>query len=141
MGSEMCIRDRIGVDLKKDPGIIHAAYNDSAGVTASFNLNVLRRLNDELDANFDLDGFRHEAVYDEREGRIEMRLVSLRAQRATVAEQAIDFDADEHIITEYSHKYSQEDFETLARSAGLDPVRAWRDSRGLFSVQYLTVPG
>ncbi len=131
----------IGVDLRKDPAVIHAAYNDSAGVTAAFNLNVLRRLNFELDADFDLDGFRHDAVYDEREGRIEMRLVSVRAQRATVAGQAIDFRADEHIVTEYSHKYAQEDFETLATSAGLEPVRAWRDSRELFSVQYLTVPG
>lgn len=130
----------IGVDLKKDPAVIHAAYNDSAGVTAAFNLNVLRRLNAELDADFDIDGFRHEAVYDEREGRIEMRLVSLEAQRATVAEQAIEFDADEHIVTEYSHKYSQEDFEELAESAGLEPTRAWADPRGLFSVQYLTVP-
>ena len=131
----------IGVDLRKDPAIIHAAYNDSAGVTAAFNLNVLRRLNAELDANFDLDGFRHDAVYDDREGRIEMRLVSLRAQRATVAGHVIDFQSDEHIVTEYSHKYSQQDFETLATSAGLEPVHAWRDSRGLFSVQYLTVPG
>ena len=130
----------IGVDLRKDPDIIHAAYNDSAGVTAAFNLNVLRRLNAELDADFDLDGFRHEAVYDEGEGRIEMRLVSLKPQCATVAEQAIDFNADEHIVTEYSHKYSQQDFETLAISAGLEPVRAWSDSRELFSVQYLTVP-
>ncbi len=130
----------IGVDLQKDPSVVHAAYNDGAGVTAAFNLNVLRRLNAELDATFDLDGFRHEAIYDEREGRIEMRLVSLRSQRAMVADRVIDFSADEHIVTEYSHKYSQEGFETLARSAGLEPTRAWHDSRGLFSVQYLTVP-
>lgn len=131
----------IGVDLKKDPRIIHAAYNDSAGVTAAFNLNVLRRLNAELGANFDLASFRHEAVYDEAQGRIEMRLVSIRAQRVTVAGYPIDFRAGEDVITEYSRKYAQDEFEALARSAGLEPVRAWRDPDGLFSVQYLTVPG
>ena len=131
----------IGVDLKKDPATVHAAYNDSAGVTAAFNLNVLRRLNAELGANFDLDGFRHAAVYDEREGRIEMRLVSLRAQRVAVAGHGIDFREHEHLVTEYSHKYSQDEFAMLATSAGLEPVRAWTDERALFSVQYLIVPG
>jgi len=131
----------IGVDLKKDPGIIRAAYNDRAGVTAAFNLNVLRRLNAELDANFDLASFRHEAIYDEARGRIEMRLVSVRAQRVTVAGYAIDFRAGEPIITEYSRKYAQDEFEALACSTGLEPVCAWRDPDALFSVQYLTVPG
>ncbi len=130
----------IGVDLTKDPAVIRAAYNDSAGVTAAFNLNVLRRLNAELGANFDLASFRHEAVYDESENRIEMRLVSVRDQRVTIARRAIDFRAGEYIITEHSHKYSQDDFETLATSAGLEPFRAWNDPRELFSVQFLTVP-
>lgn len=130
----------IGVDLKKDPAIVRAAYNDSAGVTAAFNLNVLRRLNAELDADFDLDGFGHEAVYDALEGRIEMRLTSLRKQRVSIAGHGVDFLADEHIVTEYSHKYSQDEFAQLATAAGLEPVRAWRDERALFSVQYLTVP-
>lgn len=131
----------IGVDLKKDPRIIHAAYNDSAGVTAAFNLNVLRRLNAELGATFDLASFRHEAVYDEARGRIEMRLVSVRAQRVAVAGCAIELGAGEPIITEYSKKYAQDEFEALARSAGLEPVRAWQDPEAIFSVQYLTVRG
>ena len=130
----------IGVDLTKDPTIIRAAYNDSAGVTAAFNLNVLRRLNAELGANFDLASFRHEAVYDERENRIEMRLISVRDQRVTIARRAIHFGAGEYIITEHSHKYSQEEFEKLATSAGLEPACAWTDPQDLFSVQYLTVP-
>ncbi len=130
----------IGVDLKKDPRIVRAAYNDSAGVTARFNLNVLRRLNSELGANFDLSGFQHKAVYDELQGRIEMRLVSRKAQRARFAGHSIDFRAGEHIVTEYSHKYSLDEFAALARSAGLEPIRAWCDADALFSVHYLTVP-
>ncbi len=127
----------IGVDLKKDPAIIRAAYNDSSGVTAAFNLNVLRRLNRELGANFRLDRFRHEAVYDEAAGRVEMRLVSLEDQVAVVAGRAVQFAAGEYIITEYSHKYSLDGFRALARRAGFVPERAWTDERSLFSVHYM----
>jgi L-histidine Nalpha-methyltransferase len=127
----------VGVDLRKDPAILHAAYNDSRGVTAEFNLNVLRRLNAELGANFDLAAFSHRAVYDETEGRIEMRLVSEREQSVTVAGVAIPFRSGEHIITEYSHKYSLEEFQALAASAGLVASRAWVDDQRLFSVHYL----
>ena len=130
----------IGVDLKKDSRIVRVAYNDTAGVTARFNLNVLRRLNSELGANFDLSSFRHEAVYDELQGRIEMRLVSRKAQRARVAGHSIDFRVGEHILTEYSHKYSLDEFAALARSAGLEAAGAWCDPDALFSVHYLTVP-
>lgn len=128
----------IGVDLRKDAAILHAAYNDSAGVTAAFNLNVLRRLNAELGADFDLDAFRHEAVYDETEGRVEMRLVSTKTQTVTVAGERIRFARGEYIITEYSHKYSLEEFHALARRAGWQPERAWVDEDQLFSLHYLT---
>ena len=129
----------IGVDLRKDLARLHAAYNDRAGVTAEFNLNVLARLNRELGADFDLNAFRHEAVYDVNRGRIEMRLVSTQAQRVTLAGKSIDFARGEYIITEYSHKYSVEEFRTLARQAGFSPTRVWCDAERLFSVHLLTV--
>ena len=129
----------IGVDLRKDPDLLHAAYNDSQGVTAEFNLNVLRRLNVELDGNFNLADFSHEAIYDETLGRIEMRLISQREQRVLLAGREIPFEAGEFIITEYSYKYSLDGFSTLARSAGWVPERSWVDDDSLFSMHYLTV--
>jgi dimethylhistidine N-methyltransferase len=130
----------IGVDLRKNRRTVEAAYNDSQGVTAEFNLNVLRRLNRELDADFDLKSFKHLAVYDADEGRIEMRLVSRLAQQVTVSGQPISFAANEFIITEYSHKYSLEEFRGLAASAGFTPGESWMDEDRLFSVHYMTVP-
>ena len=130
----------IGVDLKKDPRIIEAAYNDSAGVTAEFNLNVLRRINEELGANFDLASFRHEAVYQPEAGRVEIRLVCRRPQRVRIAGLSIEFRAREHIVTEHSHKFTEDEFAALATSAGFEPVQTWTDSAGLFSVNYLVVP-
>jgi dimethylhistidine N-methyltransferase len=127
----------IGVDLKKDPDIIRAAYNDSRGVTAEFNLNVLRRLNRELGAGFDLSKFRHEAVYDKAAGRIEMRLVSMENQVVPIAGQAVPFERGEYIITEHSHKYSLDEFRALARTAGFVPCTSWTDERRLFSVHFL----
>jgi dimethylhistidine N-methyltransferase len=127
----------IGVDLRKDPAILHAAYNDEAGVTAEFNLNVLARLNRELDADFRLRDFEHCAVYDETESRIEMRLVSRRRQTVNVADVRVTFDEGEHIVTEHSHKYSVGEFRGLARRAGFEPVRTWIDDRDLFSIHYL----
>src|SRR5690606_33211700 len=117
----------IGVDLQKDPAILRAAYNDGEGVTAEFNLNVLHRLNQELGANFDVGAFRHEAVYDEEKGRIEMRLVSLADQIVTIAARRIACRRGEFIITEYSHKYSIEGFRSMARTVGFEPIRAWTD--------------
>jgi len=128
----------IGVDLEKDPAILHAAYNDKAGVTAEFNLNVLRRLNRELGANFDLDAFRHEAVYDEGRGRIEMRLVSEKDQKVRIMGLVLRFRRGEHIVTEYSHKYSIEGFHAIARQAGFEPRRTWTDPRKFFSVHFMT---
>jgi L-histidine N-alpha-methyltransferase len=129
----------IGVDLRKDPDTLRAAYNDSAGVTAKFNLNVLRRLNRELDADFDETKFRHEAVWDDAEGRIEMRLISREDQTVTVGGRKIGFQRGEHIVTEYSHKYSVAEFQQLARSAGFTPRRVWTDEHEMFSVHFMTV--
>jgi dimethylhistidine N-methyltransferase len=130
----------IGVDLKKDRPIVEAAYNDAAGITAEFNLNVLRRLNRELGADFNLDNFRHQAAYDDINGRIEMRLISSRAQQVHLAGETIRFAAGEYIITEYSHKYSLEEFARMAGEAGFERERVWLDKDALFSVQYFTVP-
>ena len=130
----------IGVDLEKDVSVLEAAYNDRSGVTAEFNLNMLRRINAEHDATFELDAFRHEAVFDAEESRIEMRLVSKKEQTVSVAEQQISFREDEFIVTEYSHKYTIADFRTLAGKAGFRPERHWTDEDDLFSLHYMTVP-
>jgi len=124
----------IGVDLEKDKSILDAAYNDAAGVTAAFNLNLLERINRELEGDFDLAHFQHKAFYDRDKRRIEMHLRSLRAQRVTVAGKAFNFRAAETILTEISCKYSIGSFQHLARTAGFRPEAAWTDPAGLFSV-------
>ncbi len=126
----------IGVDLKKDPAILEAAYNDSAGVTAKFNLNMLKRLNRELGADFELDQFQHKAIYNAAEGRIEMHLVSNREQSVQIAGEFFDFAAGESIRTECSYKFTLEEFDQLATQAGFARRRYWTDPRALFSVQY-----
>jgi dimethylhistidine N-methyltransferase len=130
----------MGVDLIKDVHIVEAAYNDAQGVTAEFNLNVLRHINNALGANFRPERFHHEAVYDVRHERIEMRLVSRMAQTVRIDGESIRFSVGEHIVTEYSHKYSIDGFTALARQAGLAPEAVWTDPDGLFSVHYLTAP-
>ncbi|MDP9370449.1 MAG: L-histidine N(alpha)-methyltransferase, partial [Chloroflexota bacterium] len=125
----------IGVDLKKDPRILETAYNDRDGVTATFNLNVLARINRELEGEFDLDAFRHHAFYNEDHGRIEMHLVSLRAQTVCVGEAVIAFREGETILTECSYKYDRDEFARLAGGAGWSVERVWTDAQGLFSVQ------
>ena len=127
----------IGIDLKKDPQVLRRAYNDSAGVTARFNLNALRHINRELQTNFNLDAFEHRAVWLEDQSRIEMHLVSLRDQIVTVAGTDIPFSKAEHIRTEYCHKYSLEQFATLAGSANLVATRTWTDPEKKFCVQLL----
>jgi len=117
----------LGVDLCHDPVILRAAYNDSRGVTAAFNLNLLTRLNRELDADFDLDAFEHDAVYDAEQARIEMRLVSRRAQLVTVAGIPVRFRAGEHIVSEHSHKYVPQELTAMAHAAGWLLERAWTD--------------
>ena len=125
----------IGVDLKKDRQMIESAYNDSAGVTAEFNLNVLRRLNREYGSDFDLDGFRHTAIYNESSGRIEMCLVSQCDQDVTLGEHRFSFTEGEKIITEYCHKFSLEGFRELAQVAGFRHVNTWLDANQWFSIQ------
>lgn len=127
----------IGVDLEKDRAILERAYNDGAGVTAAFNLNLLVRLNQELGADFDVTAFRHEAVWDETHSRIEMRLVSLQRQRVELAGRQFEFDAGEILVTEYSHKYSLEAFGALAEANGFRVARVWTDPQRLFSLQLL----
>jgi dimethylhistidine N-methyltransferase len=124
----------VGVDLQKDPSILHAAYNDAAGVTAAFNLNLLRRINRELGGNFDLGGFEHSARWNAEAGRVEMHLVSLRRQLVRIGEHRFDFAAGETIHTENSYKYTIAGFGAVAQAAGFDPVECWTDSRQLFSV-------
>ena len=128
----------IGVDLQKDPEIIERAYNDSKGVTAEFNLNMLRHLNREYEADFDLDAYEHNAEYNRDEGRIELRLVSDKDQEFNVGNESFSIAKDEAILTEYSHKYTLEGFEEMARKAGFSVEHVWMDEDRLFSVQFLT---
>lgn len=127
----------IGVDLVKDPAILHAAYNDHAGTTAAFNLNLLVRANRDAGADFDPSRFFHNAFYNAAEARIEMYLVSAIRQRAEICGQSFAFSQGEAILTEYSYKYSVERFQELATSAGLIPRKFWCDPDGLFSLHWL----
>jgi dimethylhistidine N-methyltransferase len=126
----------IGVDLKKDPLILDAAYNDRAGVTAAFNLNLLGRINRELDGDLDLDRFAHRAFYNARKGRIEIYIESLADQQAWIAGHRFRFAAGELIHTEYSYKYTVPEFRARAARAGFRPVATWTDSNDLFSLHY-----
>lgn len=124
----------LGVDVCRAAPVLHPAYNDSRGVTAAFNLNVLARLNRELCANFDLEGFEHDAVYDAAHARIEMRLVSTRAQVVTIGGVAIPFRPGEYIVTEHSHKYAPREIADMARASGWSLERSWLDDDARFSV-------
>jgi L-histidine N-alpha-methyltransferase len=128
----------VGIDRKKDPKVVEGAYNDSLGVTAAFNLNILRRLN-QSGANFDLGKFRHHAPYVPAEGRIEMRLVSQVDQAVQVGGAEVTLSAGEHIVTEHSHKYDLDQFEGMARSAGFRLTQEWSDENDWFSVCFLEV--
>jgi dimethylhistidine N-methyltransferase len=127
----------IGVDLKKDNTILHAAYNDARQLTAAFNLNLLERINRELNADFDLDRFEHQAFFNQQAGRIEMHLVSQVEQQVNVAGQPISFAAGESLHTENSYKYSVDEFQDLAWQSGFDTERVWTDDQQLFSVHCL----
>jgi dimethylhistidine N-methyltransferase len=127
----------VGVDLEKDEGVLHAAYNDAAGVTARFNLNVLVRINDELGGNFDLAAFSHRAIYNRPRHRIEMHLVSRKAQTVRVLGRSFAFRAGETIHTESSYKYSLDRFTALARDSGWRPASSWTDAAEMFSVHAL----
>ena len=131
----------VGVDLRKSPDVLIPAYDDAAGVTAAFNLNLLTRLNREAEADFDVSAFRHQAVWNEADSRIEMHLQSLRAQTVHVAGVAVAFAEGETIHTENSTKHSVDGFAALAGSAGWAAMRVWTDAAGLFSVHALRAEG
>lgn len=124
----------LGADLRKRPGILLPAYNDSAGITAAFNLNLLRRLNREAGANFDLEAFQHEAVWNDGESRIEMHLVSTRDQVVRVGGQLIHFREGESIHTENSYKHPPERLAEIASRAGWEIREIWKDQDGLFGI-------
>ena len=130
----------IGADLKKDVRRLLAAYDDAAGITAAFNLNLLHRANRELGADFDVGRFAHAASYDVRHGRIDMHLVSQAEQAVTVLGQRFRFAAGERIHTEHSHKYDLDGFRALAQRAGWFPQVVWIDAERLFSVHVLSAP-
>ncbi|MEM1069495.1 MAG: L-histidine N(alpha)-methyltransferase, partial [Planctomycetota bacterium] len=129
----------IGIDLQKNIDVIEAAYNDARGVTAEFNLNMLRHINRELSGDFQLDEFEHRAVYDRDEHRVEISLVSTRDQAVSVCDRSFELRKDEQILTEYSHKYTVEGFAKLASEAGLTLKAHWMDSDDLFAVLHLVV--
>jgi dimethylhistidine N-methyltransferase len=127
----------VGVDLRKDANVLHAAYNDSRRITAAFNSNLLARINRELGADFDLKRFAHYAFYNAAAGRIEMHLVSLARQTVRIGRHRFHFDAGESIHTENSYKYSVEGFRALAARAGYEAKKLWTDAKGLFALHGL----
>ncbi len=129
----------IGVDLRKDPAILHDAYNDASGVTAAFNLNLANRLRDQLGATINIDALRHYALYNPVAGRIEMHLVNLVEQVIEIGDEAIPLAEGETILTEYSYKYTLSGFAELADDAGFTSVAQWVDDDRLFSIHYLEV--
>jgi dimethylhistidine N-methyltransferase len=129
----------VGIDLVKDPDILNAAYNDPAGITEKFNLNLLTRLNRELDAEFNLDTFEHHAFYNRERHRIEMHLASSKRQKVKVRGETVDFRAGETIHTENSYKYTADSFGALARGTGWTPLSVWTDSQRYFCVQALAL--
>jgi dimethylhistidine N-methyltransferase len=128
----------IGVDLKKDPGILERAYNDAQGVTAEFNLNILAHINRRLAADFDPGNFIHKAIYNAQQGRIEMHLECTREHCVHIHGNVYRFYPGETIHTENSYKYSVAEFHELAAGAGFEPVRVWTDPADLFSIHYLS---
>ncbi|QDT09768.1 L-histidine N(alpha)-methyltransferase [Planctomycetes bacterium K23_9] len=129
----------IGIDLQKDVSTIEAAYNDKSGITAEFNLNLLARINAELSGDFRLDNFRHRAVYNPKEHRIEISLVSQCDQSVRIGSTTFRFDQDEAILTEYSHKYTIDDFAEFASQFGFSLHKHWTDDDGYFGVMHLVL--
>lgn len=127
----------VGIDLQKSPAVIEAAYNDAAGITAAFTLNLLARLNRDIGSDFDLHGFEHRAAYLREAGRIETFLVSRRAQDVTVEGRRFHFDAGEAMQVEYSHKYTDAGFVALAAEAGLRVAQWWNDPQDWFGLRLL----
>lgn len=140
--AEMCGRGGgllIGIDLQKDAEVIETAYNDSQGITADFNLNLLEHINRELDGDFDLDRFEHQAVYDDVKHRVEISLVSRCNHDVSICDQSIQFAEQEQIVTEYSHKYTIDGFAQLAAEAGLTLRKSWLDEKQMFAVLHLVL--
>jgi len=132
-GAEMLI----GADVKKDKAILDAAYNDTQGLNAAFNLNLLHRIGKELDSDIVIDDFQHVAFYNPDEGRVELYIESLKEQSAAIAGRRFSFAAGEMIHTENSYKYSIPEFRALAGRAGFRALETWTDADGKFSVHYL----
>jgi dimethylhistidine N-methyltransferase len=130
----------LGVDLVKDPQLLHAAYNDKQGVTAAFNLNLLSRANAELGTDFDLNAFAHYAFYEPRQQRIEMHLQSLRDQQVQLLGKSYAFAQGETLHTENSYKYTLDGLHALAKQAGFEVGSYWLDEHKLFCVQWLIAP-
>ena len=126
----------IGLDLVKDKTLLENAYDDSKGITAEFNLNVLSRINDELDADFNLNNFQHHAIYNEKKQRIEMYLKSLVAQSVVISKSNVELELnqDELILTEYSYKYTLEQIKELMRQTGFNIKHIWVDENNYFSL-------
>jgi dimethylhistidine N-methyltransferase len=131
----------VGVDLKKDPATLRAAYNDAGGASAAFNTNILVRANNELGADFDLDSFRHRAEYDPVNGRMEIGIESLKAQTVHIAATAFAFAAGEILLTQYAYKFTVEEFENLAAAAGFATRQVWTDPDRMFAIHLLAAPG
>ncbi len=127
----------IGVDLIKDAAILEVAYDDPEGVTAAFNLNMLAHLNREIGTDFDLDRFRHVALWNADDARIEMHLESVGEQTVHLAGESFELADGEHIVTEHSNKFEIDEFAALAADAGWQAEKVWTDERRWFSVQYL----
>jgi L-histidine N-alpha-methyltransferase len=144
VGETMTAEDRllVGIDLHKERRVLEQAYDDTQGITAQFNRNLLARINRELGGHFDLDTFRHRATYNEDLGRIEMYLVSTRSQQVRIDQLNLEvrFEASEAIHTENSYKYTQEQIDALAADAGLGLQRQWLDEQRRFSVNLLALP-
>jgi dimethylhistidine N-methyltransferase len=129
----------IGIDLRKDVKRLEAAYDDAAGVTAAFNLNILARANRDLGADFDLEAFAHEAKFNDEASRVEIHLVSKKAQTVEVLGRRFTFQEGEKIHTEYSYKYTVESFQALAWEAGWTSRQVWTDPDSLFSFHELVI--
>ncbi len=127
----------VGVDLDKNRDVLRAAYNDSKGITAQFNLNVLRRINNELGGSFILDKFRHNAIFNDYHSCIEMHLVSTERQTVNICGYTFEFDENESVLTEYSHKYKVEAFRRMANEVSLNVKNVWTDADNMFAVIYL----
>ncbi|MGE0116568.1 MAG: L-histidine N(alpha)-methyltransferase [Dongiaceae bacterium] len=130
----------VGVDLKKDPAVLRAAYNDAAGASAAFNTNILARANRELGADFDLAAFRHRAEYDAARGRMEIGIESLKPQTVHVGAAAFRFEAGEVIVTQHAHKFTVKEFQAVATTAGFAPRHVWTDADRMFAIHYLAAP-